>query len=259
MRHQIPVLNKALRVLEAITGGAQNLSVADLARLLKLSPSTCYRILQTLIAADWVRPKSAGVGYELSLGLLPLVQPFLGHQAVIEALTPAMNRLVDRTGLSAKLTARQGSEAVTLLRVDAFEPMTVTGRVGVRFHLALGSSGSCLLAQIDDEQVERLLAGAPREVWKWQSRRDVAARVRQCRSVGYCVDRGQYHPAIHTLSVPWHEPRTDASYAVTLMEFARPGRRATIQRHRAELLRTVQDVQRSVTRDGQNNPARKAS
>ncbi|MFA7236108.1 MAG: IclR family transcriptional regulator [Phycisphaeraceae bacterium] len=256
-QNHIPVLSRSIRLLETIAGGAQNHSVAELGRELKIPPTTCYRILQTLIAADWLEPRSSGVGYEISYGLMPLAQPFLQHRVLIDTARTAIEKLVLQTGLSAKLTVRQADDAVTIFRAESPSPMTLSGRVGVRFHLAFGSSGSCLLAGLPDPQIEDILDRAPRQTWTRQTRADVWNRIRQAREADICVDPGQFHPSIQTITATLRDAAGCPVAALTLLTFVGQEEKARLATHRKALLQTAKRCRQLIGRN-ENKPGKRS-
>ena len=50
----IPAVEKAVAVLTRLGESEGGLTQAELAAALDIAPSSCYRILQTLLEADWV-------------------------------------------------------------------------------------------------------------------------------------------------------------------------------------------------------------
>lgn len=212
----IPVLGKSIQVLEALASGTSHRSVAELARGLGIAPATCWRILKTLERADWVRPESGG-GYGLSLGLLPLVEPLRRYESLASRWQGVLEELARATGLSVKLSVAVGDEAATVARAESPRAMSLSGRVGARFPLAVGSSGASLLSVRDDAAVEAVIAGSPESVWRHQSARDVRARVRQVRRTGVCADRGSYHPQVYSLSTCVRDAVRGEVVAITLL------------------------------------------
>src|SRR3954462_15612643 len=83
--HTVPVLRKAIRVFEAVAQRQGEATAKSLAVTLKISPTTCYRILQSFVAEGWLRPRPGGE-FELSFGLLPLLRPLLRHELLIETI-----------------------------------------------------------------------------------------------------------------------------------------------------------------------------
>lgn len=216
--HTIPVLRKAIAVLREVAAGGETNTKA-LARQTGVPHTTAYRILQTFLDADWVRLSSGG-HHELSLGLLPLLQPLVRHELLVETARPVLDELARSTGLATKLSVRQGDHAIALLRAESPRETSISVRVGAAFHLALGSSGAVLLADLEPKERRALLDRAPDSCWKHQKLADVEARVAECRRLGYCSDFGGYQPAVHALSAPVRDRAGSVIGAFTLVGFA---------------------------------------
>jgi len=197
----IPVLHKAIRLLTAIATDPQPAGPSRLAKRLGIAQATCYRIVYTYEQAGWIRRQSDG-GYELAPALAALLDSLRPHRRLAEIAQPLLRRLSSDLGLTLKLCVRSGDDAVTIARVDPPSPMLVTGGAGTCFHLCYGSSGAAVSIDLDETALNNLTAAAPREVWNRQQPRDFLARVQDCRRKGYCVDRGSYHPDVHSVSVP---------------------------------------------------------
>jgi len=102
MSCHVPSLDRAIRIMQALAEGGPSSSLG-LSRQLGISQSSCYRILQTLEDADWIRPGNGG--YVFSRGLLPFLKPLMHIENVIAAVRADMDTLARTTGLSAKLSA----------------------------------------------------------------------------------------------------------------------------------------------------------
>jgi DNA-binding IclR family transcriptional regulator len=216
--HTVPVLRKAIRLLVAVAAGSGAATTKSLAATLRISPTTCYRILQSFVAEGWLRSRAGGE-FELSFGLVPLLRPLLRHELLIETIRDPLVRLAAVTGLTAKLTVPQGEDAVTIHSEASPKPTAITSRVGSVISLAIGSSGATLLSAHSDEAIGRILDAVPAEVWKLQKRVDVLRRVREARKQGYCFDSGSYQQHINTISAPLLAPDKSIVGAITLLGF----------------------------------------
>lgn len=214
MANTVPALERAIRLMQALANGGESTSLG-LARQLGISQSSCYRILQTLVAADWIQPDAAD-GYVFSHGLLPFVKSLVGHERIAAALQPDLAELAQATGLSVKLSRCQGTEQITLARAESPRPMGVTSPVGARYPVVLGASGACLLSALSAAAIARQIAYADHaNLWGHESATELRARLATCRRAGYCHNFGSHPQGIDTLSVPLitaHE-----GYALTLV------------------------------------------
>jgi DNA-binding IclR family transcriptional regulator len=148
-----------------------------------------------------------------------LLRPLLHHELLIETVKEPLRQLAASTGLTAKLTVRQGDDAVTLFSAASPKSTAITSRVGSVISLAIGSSGAALLSALPDEEIALVLENAPPEVWKLQDRADVQRRIRETRKDGCCYDHGSFQPHIHTLSAPLVVAERSIVAALTLLGF----------------------------------------
>lgn len=199
--YQIPVLRKAIQVLNALADGQCEPTTASLARALKIAPATCYRIVQTFAHAGWIQVRSDG-RCELGVGLFPLLYRLQSHDLLSRKVADALQELTAATGVASKVSAREDDDALTVLRVDSAEPMALAVRVGSRFHLTLGASGSVLLSALDDAEVARVIRDAPTGCWQWQKPADVLRRIKEVRRRGVVTDLGTYRPDIFGIAAP---------------------------------------------------------
>jgi DNA-binding IclR family transcriptional regulator len=201
-----------------VARGEGSATTKGLALTLGIAPTTCYRILQSFVAEGWLQPGADGT-FELSFGLVPLLRPLLRHELLIETVHEPLAALARTTGLTAKLSVRQGDGAVTIFSASSPKGTAIASRVGAVFPLALGSSGATLLASLADDEVARILDESPGEVWRFQQREEVLRRVREARRTGCCFDGGSYQPQIHTLSAPLLGREGELVGAITLLGF----------------------------------------
>lgn len=189
-----------------------------LALRLGVPRTTCYRLLRSLIACDWVRPLPGGQ-HTISLGLLPLLQPLREVEDLAAAVQPVLDELALRSRLTAKVSIRQGDYAVTIARSESPQATSIAVRVGVSFPLALGSSGAVLLSGLSRQEVEEVFGRASDECWAHQDRAEVWLRIEKLPTQGWCADLGTYRPSCHAISVPMRSARGDVLAAMTVLGF----------------------------------------
>jgi DNA-binding IclR family transcriptional regulator len=218
LKHTIPAVNKALELVRVLANEPAETTTKALAFRLGVPRTTCYRILRSLVAKDWVRPVAAG-RHELSLGLLPLVKPLRGIEQLAETLQPVLETLAQRTQLTAKLSVHQGDYAVTIGRVQSPQETSVAVKLGAAFHLAYGSSGACFLSGVAPRELADLLERAPRECWALQKPADVSRRLKELKAQGWCADLGTFRPSFHAVSAPLRDRHRRVVAALTIIGF----------------------------------------
>ena len=216
--HIIPAVEKAVMLLGRLGRSGRGLTQAELSKELGITPSTCYRIIQTLLKHDWLA-KLPDNRYDLSGGLLSAAMKLAGRASRFEAAQPLLEALSAKTGLSCKLSIRQGAEQVTILRAESPRPMAVSGKVGSRFPLVEGSVGAALLRSDAEADILALAAACREDI---PERRDPSLplrRVAALKATGFCFNSGTGRWKVAALSTPVMEPDGQVAAALTLLGF----------------------------------------
>lgn len=243
----VPVLEKSIHIVRAIASGQADGSINQLARDLGIAPATCYRILQTLEQADWIRPRANG-GFELSHGLLGMVHPLGNVERLVELMRKPLTDLAIETELAVKMSVRRGNQAITVFLAESPRPMALVSRAGVEFPLAIGSSGATLCSRLSDRALQRVIDAAPKDVWKNQTPQQFRQRVQECRDNRTCIDQGSFHPQIYAISGPLLSPGGEVLASVTIIGLPADMSDDMLPRLRRQLLKTLDICQQRMTR-----------
>jgi DNA-binding IclR family transcriptional regulator len=159
-----PTLDRLVEVLFALAAARGPLSAAELAAATNLPVSSTYRLVGALEQHGFVdrRPRR-GIALGLRiLELARLVEERL-EATLVQPARPVMERLARESGETVLLTAPVGSSSIGLASVPSPRPIRLTF---ARWRLApihRGASGKILLAHIDPDAAERVLASLHRE------------------------------------------------------------------------------------------------
>lgn len=241
--YQIPVLQKAIRVLHAIADGSCEPTTNSLARALSIAPATSYRIIRTYAQARWLNIRDDG-RCELALGLLPITQAVRQHDLLRREVEDTLRELTEATGMASKVSALDGDEAVTLLRVNSNAPMSLAVQSGARFHLAFGSSGAVFLGAMTDAEVEQILGSAPASCWQNQTPEQVLERVKKTRQHGIAEDLGGFRPDVFGLSAALLDKDGQVEGTLTLTGLLHGLTEKKIQSYRRLLLNKAEELNR---------------
>lgn len=173
--------------------GPAGARLIDLTQRSKLSRPTVHRILQSLSAAQFVHQDAPTRRYRLGVALHGLALAAPSPLEQLAELRPLLQELAHRTGETAYLMLRQGSEALCIARVESAAPIR-TVLIDVGAHLPLGATiaGIAMLAALDDKEVEDILrrtaaamAARHRNATPDYVRRQIA----NIRRNGFCLSR----------------------------------------------------------------------
>lgn len=152
-RVAIQVLDRAMRLLDALAQRSGAVSLKELALATDLHPSTAHRILNDLVAGRLIERTDSGM-YALGMRLLELGHLVKSRLDVREVAVDYMRELHERTGQTVNLSVRQGDEIVYIERAYSERSgMQVVRAIGGHAPLHLTSTGKLFLAATDERQV----------------------------------------------------------------------------------------------------------
>lgn len=202
-RLAIQVLERAMRLLDALAERSGAVSLKDLAVATDLHPSTAHRILNDLVAGRLIERTENGM-YALGMRLLELGHLVKSRLDVREVALQYMRDLHERTGQTVNLSVRQGDEIVYVDRAYSERSgMQVVRAIGGHAPLHLTSTGKLFLAAADERQVRAYalrtgLAGNTRN-----SLTDLVMLERELNLVrrhGYARDNEELEPGVRCMA-----------------------------------------------------------
>src|SRR4051812_8053413 len=135
-------LDRGLRVLDALAGAPDGLTVTELAARLEVNRTVVYRLVSTLEQRALVRRDGQG---RLYVGLRVLQLARAVHPALRDLAVPVLRALADAVGATTHLTVADGEEALALAVVEpSWTDFHVSYRVGYRHPLTQGAAGKAI-------------------------------------------------------------------------------------------------------------------
>jgi DNA-binding IclR family transcriptional regulator len=213
-KNTIPAVEKTLQLIECIGKSNVPLSRTELAKQLGITPTTCYRILQTLLEYDWISREDAN-RFRLGGGLLPVLRTLHDVSSRYQKLQGTLDRLAKETKLSSKFSIRRGLNQVTILRGDPRTNVHVSGKVGGEFPIVEGSVGTVLLSQDSPEDIAEMMLKCQDNIPESTDSKLLMKRILFFRKNGYVVcDNNRWN--VHAMSAAVYE-NEELTGALTLL------------------------------------------
>jgi DNA-binding IclR family transcriptional regulator len=221
---RIPVLQRSVALLTAVAAAPDGVGAKQLSLDLGIPQATCYRIIRTLVECDWLQECGAG-DYRTGFGLALVARSWSDVEQRLRELRPFLHELADETGLSAKISVREGCHAVSVARMEALRANSISSPVGAKIPLtAAGSVGVMLMASASEAELRVILRGEPPE-----QKRRITREVARAAKEGMARSYGKHHPSIHAVSIPVDVGQPGALTLVGWPEDLPPGRRKSIE------------------------------
>jgi DNA-binding IclR family transcriptional regulator len=196
-------LIKGLRVLEAVARSEKPCGVSELAAEIGITKSNAFRMLQTLVAAKYVRHDAENGLYSASPRLFEFGMMIGARMDVRSVAKPVLTSVVEQTGENTSIGILDERDVLYIDRVDSPNPVRAIVRNGERLPAYTSSCGKVLLAWSPDDFVDTFAGHLVKHTDKTITNLDaLKAELRRIRELGYSLTRGEWHVEISSVAAP---------------------------------------------------------
>ncbi len=197
---------RTLAALEVLAARPQGVTPKELSRALGLHLSTCYRLLNTLVATGYsVRSSDSGL-FQLAQRVAYLHHGYLRGLRPPTGSLPFIHALQLTTGETAMLNQLEGDDAICTAVVTGSRPgAQLPVYVGMAAPAHAIAAGKLLLAWLPAAQLDAYVARAASAAdapFPLTHPDALRAELEQIRLAGYAVDRGEGHPEVCCVAAP---------------------------------------------------------
>lgn len=239
-------LTRALGLLEHISRAEIGLSLAELAELSGLAPSTAHRLLNTLLANGFVEFDDDQNLWSVGLKSFSVGNAYLKKRNFAVQARPFMKTLMQESGETANLAVLDGTHVVFIAQVECLETMRMVVRLGSRGPLHATGVGKAMLSRLPPAEVKERLAqaGMPRLTAKTIT--NEPAFLKEMETVcqqGYAIDDEEQKTGLTCFAANIYDEYSDVIAALSI---SGPSVRLTTDRHH-EISRLVMKTADQVT------------
>jgi IclR family pca regulon transcriptional regulator len=196
--YTVPALSRGLLIIEMFRNTKRVLSTQDFSEALQVSPSSIYRIVQTLIDMKYLS-KVARNTYELGPQVISNGFSYLASRDLVDVAAPHLQQLRDSTSVSCHLAILDGWETIYIYRALASQRLSVNVPIGTRLPNHTNALGRALLSKKTPEELSQLYIGKqldnhPRP--QPQNLLELAELIQIERSQGYAISYSDNATAI---------------------------------------------------------------
>lgn len=244
----VPVLIRALAVLELLANSPNGLTLAEVGRKLQIPKSSAHCILLTFLRQEYVTRSERSRRYVLGQKVFSLASHALAGQEVREAAMPHLRQLMLATGLTVHMGVLEGTEAILIAKVDPPGVTTLATWLGRRMEVHCTGVGKALIAWLPTDDREQLVRARtfPRHNENTiVSAKRLLQELEKVRIAGYATDDEEDEVGYRCLGVPvFQQARVVAAISVagSLLQVTNENTKELIR----QLTRTANLIQRSL-------------
>lgn len=211
-------IKRAIRILNLYRDGKQYIGITEMSRRLDLSKTTVFRIVRSLESEGWLVQSMDSSKYRLGFEILAvassLYRGYDWRNMALEVMTGLKN-IVDETVI---LSAYAVDEGICIEKVDCAEQIKLTSERGQIIPLHAGATGKIILANLPQEEQERILQ---KDLVRYTSqtivdRVKLRAELELIRERGYAITTGESNEGAMAIGVPIFDRRGKLLYSLSV-------------------------------------------
>ena len=157
-RYRAPALDKGLDILELLATQPHGLTRAEIVKEMDRSASEIYRMLERLVARQYVARNLSGDRYSLSLKLFALAHMHPPLSRLIHQALPVMDDFTRKAEQSCHMGVYDRGNVLIAAQINSPSGWSFSVQRGARAGLLDTASGHVLLAYSDAASYQRMLA-----------------------------------------------------------------------------------------------------
>lgn len=192
----------AMSILRLLANREQSMGVNALARELGLAPSSCFKVLKTLVAEDFVEINPATKAYSLGNEAIAVARHALDPARAFSAIRSRLEETAEAYSIAIGLWRMLPKSRMALIGfAEGTNQMRIHMSIGQRLPMFVGAVGRANAAcmNLSDEMLE-----ANFRRLRWQvplSFDEYRDQVKMARTLGYGYDSGNFSPGVNTVAV----------------------------------------------------------
>lgn len=217
-QNTIKSLDRAMEVFEFLSEG-QGKALSTLAADLSQSPATIYRILVTLEGRGLVEFDQIEQVWHIGPHAFIIGARFLKRTSLVDRARPIMRSLMEATGETANLGIVQSGHVLFISQVETHATIRAFFAPGTLSRMHASGIGKALMAQMEPERIDKLLAQTPMEQFTPYTLTDRTALLEdldQTRARGFAIDGEERNLGMRCIAAPVFDIHNEAIAGISI-------------------------------------------
>jgi DNA-binding IclR family transcriptional regulator len=213
---RVPAVDKCFAILNLLAQSKEPMGISDISGKLDLNKSTVFHILHTLTDLNVLENQQDG---KFIFGTRFYI---LGNMAgkrskLIQTAHPYLERINEKTKLSAFLGLRSDRQAILIDKVDSAYGIKLSSEIGMQMPILAGAGIKAMLSQLSDGEIDEILLRTDLKRYTPYSIVDKAAykqEILEVRRQGIAYDREEYIEGMVAFAIPVKSNGRDLQAAI---------------------------------------------
>lgn len=241
--YPVPALEKGLDIIETLAAAAVPQSLAELAARLDRSSSELFRMLNCLERRRYLKRDSASGKYALTLKLYTLAHAHSVIEKLLRVSSAPMQALTEKVRESCHLSVMQEEQLVVVAQQESPERVRLSIEVGAVFDPVCTASGRLLLAQLEPEEQDRVIAASDAgRALSARAAQELRGTLAEVRRRGISTAESETIEGVRDLAVLVGNRDTGVFAALAITRLLRRGQRGDESALVAAMQKTAQEI-----------------
>jgi len=213
---RVPAIDKCFAILELLAQSKEPMGISDISGKLDLNKSTVFNIGHTLRDLNILENQRDGK-FVFGPRFYVLANMAGKRSALIQSAHPYLEKINEKTKLSAFLGLRSDRQSILIDKVDSAYRITVSSEIGMQMPILAGAGIKAMLSQLSDDAIDEILARTELKRYTPYSIIDRAAykeEILAVRKHGIAYDREEYIEGMVAFAIPLAAKGRDVQAAI---------------------------------------------
>ncbi|MDW7672739.1 MAG: IclR family transcriptional regulator [Bacillota bacterium] len=220
-KYPIQTVEKALDVFELLIkdGYREGISISELSKELNLGKSTVHRILETMVAKNYIDQSNETKKYQLGWKLFEVGNVIPRQRNLYNIDNRILSKVCDAVQETVNLGVRVTDSVVTIHKTSPKTSLIANIQIGVREPLHATAMGKTLISEMTREEVALILGEQPLERYTsntFTNLDDLMVELEKIRRLGYGIDDEELFAGLTCVAMPVRDYKNEIVAAVSV-------------------------------------------
>jgi DNA-binding IclR family transcriptional regulator len=210
----------ALAIIRHLSEADESRGVTAIAKDLRISPSSCFNILKTLVSQDVIEFHPLTKTYTIGYGLLDTVRKSLGRSRILTLAAPGMRQLADKYSTAVGLwQINQTGRPLLIWLAENEASIRIHLMIGQRLPPLAGAVGRCVAAHRRPPPGEFSRMYAKLRLHQDLTPEAYMKEIEKAKQRGFAVDSDCYMRGVTSVAAPILDAADEVTHCLSATMF----------------------------------------